>query len=212
MLSASLPFKYYQTKNKFLFEVKDGKVYKRKEKFINTTFNFSTSKDFLQVLSKVNINNTPTYINDVYSSPLEKLNTGVDSLNVLNNVLTINNTNFVAAQFILNTLDLMSIDNNTNTINQDLNYNEIEGSEVDVFVSFKNNAQNISSLNQITKKTSINVISDQLYVKNKADNLNLKIIDNGSGNYVINQPVTVENPNSGGGNGGTGGQYKEFWA
>jgi len=210
----NLPFKYFQVKNTTQFEVKDGKIFRKKEKYHQISQQFQTNnKDFLRVSNATNINNV-TFENDVYSINFEKTNTSYDNLNVIDETTNISNNNFIEQQHIIKVLDFISTkDIPVSLQNNDVFDVDITNFSIDtIIVPIIDNSQVQSSINQYKNVGNTIVKSDYLYVHDKTDSLYLKVVNNGSDSYVINEKVIVTNDSGNGGNNQSGGQYKEFWA
>jgi hypothetical protein len=209
----NLPFKYFQVKNTTQFETKDGKIFRKKEKYHQISQFQTSNKDFLRVSNATNINNV-TFESDVYSTDLEKINTSYDSLNVLNETLDINNNNFVNPQQVIKVLDFMSVEDIPILLqNEGIFDIDVTNFSADAFVvPIIDNSQVQSSIDQYVNVGNTIVKSDYLYTHDKTDSLNLKVVNDGSVSYVINEKVIVTNNDGNGGNNSSGGQYKEFWA
>ncbi len=209
----NLPFKYFQVKNTTQFETKDGKIFRKKEKYHQISQFQTSNKDFLLVSNATNINNV-AFENDVYSTDLEKINTSYDSLNVLNETLDINNNNFVNPQQVIKVLDFMSVEDIPILLqNEGIFDIDVTNFSADAFVvPIIDNSQVQSSIDQYVNVGNTIVKSDYLYTHDKTDSLNLKVVNDGSVSYVINEKVIVTNNDGNGGNNSSGGQYKEFWA
>jgi hypothetical protein len=208
----NLPFKYFQVKNTTQFETKDGKIFRKKEKYHQISQFQTNNKDFLRVSNATNINNI-TYENNIYSTELEKTNTSYDTLNVLNENLNIDNTNFALPQFVVKVLDCMSVESIPVLLQNDGTYDiDITNFNIDaIIIPVIDNSQAQSSINSYTNVGNTVVKTDYLYVHDRTDSLNLKVVNDSIGSYVINEKVIVTDNNGGGGN-NTSGQYKEFWA
>ncbi len=209
----NLPFKYFQVKNTTQFETKDGKIFRKKEKYHQISQFQTSNKDFLRVSNATNINNV-TFESDVYSTDLEKINTSYDSLNVLNEILDINNNNFVNPQQVIKVLDFMSVEDIPILLqNEGIFDIDVTNFSADAFVvPIIDNSQVQSSIDQYVNVGNTIVKSDYLYTHDKTDSLNLKVVNDGSVSYVINEKVIVTNNDGNSGNNSSGGQYKEFWA
>ncbi len=209
----NLPFKYFQVKNTTQFETKDGKIFRKKEKYHQISQFQTSNKDFLRVSNATNINNV-TFESDVYSTDLEKINTSYDSLNVLNETLDINNNNFVNPQQVIKVLDFMSVEDIPILLqNEGIFDIDVTNFSADAFVvPIIDNSQVQSSIDQYVNVGNTIVKSDYLYTHDKTDSLNLKVVNDGSVSYVINEKVIVTNNDGNSGNNSSGGQYKEFWA
>jgi len=209
----NLPFKYFQVKNTTQLETKDGKIFQKKEKYHQISQFQTSNKDFLRVSNATNINNV-TFESDVYSTDLEKINTSYDILNVLNETLDINNNNFVNPQQVIKVLDFMSVEDIPVLLqNEGIFDIDVTNFSTDAFiVLIIDNSQVQSSIDQYVNVGNTIVKSDYLYTHDKTDSLNLKVVNDGSVSYVINEKVTVTNNDGNGGNNSSGGQYKEFWA
>ncbi len=210
MLSASLPFKFFQSKNKESFEVKNGKIFGKKLKFIQ----IHSNTDFLLTINKLGIQDNPLYISEQYTSDLQKLITSSDSLEVLEEIIPAPTAHTLYNQFYLTNLDFYAVKNeNFNDNNQDpFIIEEINGFLVDINVNNYIQPAQENSISQNVNKGKTNMVVDQLYVTNKYDNLNLKVVEAGGYNYVKNEKVSVTDQNNNGGGTGSTGQYKEFWA
>lgn len=212
-MPANLPFKYFQVKNEIPFETKDGKIFRKKEKYHQINQLSNQNKDFLRVLLNTNINNI-NYENNVYSTNLEKIQTSYDNLKIYNNSLSINNNNFALPQHRIKTLDFMSTqDISALSINDQIFDIETIDFNIDTFIiPIIDNSQTQSSIDEYKNVGNTVVKSDYLYIHDKTDNLNLKVVNDSNGSYVINEKVIVTNDTNNGGNNSSSGQYKEFWA
>lgn len=212
-MPANLPFKYFQVKNETPFETKDGKVFRKKEKYHQINQLSFQNKDFLRVSLDTNINNI-NYESSVYSTPLEKIQTSYDNLTTYNDSLNLNN-NFILPQHTIKILDFMSTQDIPAllSINNEIFDIETTNFAIDTFViPIIDNSQTQSSIDQYKNVGNTVVKSDYLYVHDKTDSLNLKVISGSNGSYVINEKVVVTNDTNNGGNNSSSGQYKEFWA